>query len=446
MRMRVGLVALVAAVFGCVCSSALAAVTPGWECVPTTAGQAVVSGGTGASPSCSGGSTAVLAPTYVSSGVGGKPTVEFSTVNVQVVSGSGSTSGTVNGEGNLVVGYAEHPSSHPQTGSNDLVLGSNNGWSSYGQLVGGTGNTASGAYAGVLGQNNTASGTESSVLGGLNGTASATAAAVSGGNANTASGSNGAWVGGGYKNVARGSSTTVIGGAYGQATGANASIGGGEHNIAADQYSFMGGGCDNLAGTGTLPTNTCNTIGVEAVTGGSANHASGVLSAIGGGDQNKADAEYSSVSGGFFNDASGIASWVSGGAGNNAAAQASVSGGFDNVASGLYASVTGGEYNTASGGSGSISGGEYNAATDLSDSVSGGCDNVAGEGAFPLSNPLNSEMDGGCPTNSATDTIDWIGGGVADQTSGIVQSTVGGNSLRLPNGSDEFDALIAPAP
>ena len=53
-------------------------------------------------------------------------------------------------------------------------------------------------------------------------------------------------------------------------------------------------------------------------------------------------------------------------------------------------------------------------------------------------------MDGGCPTNSATDTIDWIGGGVADQTSGIVQSTVGGNSLRLPNGSDEFDALMHP--
>ena len=69
MGLRVGLVALVMAAFGCVCSAAFGAVTPGWECVPTTAGQAVVSGGTGSKPSCSGG-TAVLAPTYVSSGVG----------------------------------------------------------------------------------------------------------------------------------------------------------------------------------------------------------------------------------------------------------------------------------------------------------------------------------------------------------------------------------------
>ena len=36
-------------------TSAALATTPGWECVPTTAGQAVVSGGTGATPSCSSG-------------------------------------------------------------------------------------------------------------------------------------------------------------------------------------------------------------------------------------------------------------------------------------------------------------------------------------------------------------------------------------------------------
>src|SRR4051794_1071846 len=92
---------------GAFAACASAAVTPGWECVPTTAGQAVVSGGAGAAPSCGAGTTAVLAPTYVPSGVGGKPTVQFAAVNVQVVSGSGSTTGTLNGEGNLVVGYAE---------------------------------------------------------------------------------------------------------------------------------------------------------------------------------------------------------------------------------------------------------------------------------------------------------------------------------------------------
>lgn len=44
---------------------------------------------------------------YVASGVAGKPTIQFSAVNVQVLSGAGSTKAAVNGEGNLVVGYDE---------------------------------------------------------------------------------------------------------------------------------------------------------------------------------------------------------------------------------------------------------------------------------------------------------------------------------------------------
>src|SRR5205807_5361095 len=102
--------AMVAAVLVCgvFASGAWAAVTPGWECVPATAGQAVVSGGTGSAPSCDPSTTAVLAPTFVPSGVGGKPTVQFAAVNVQIVSGSGSTTGAVNGLGNLAIGYAEN--------------------------------------------------------------------------------------------------------------------------------------------------------------------------------------------------------------------------------------------------------------------------------------------------------------------------------------------------
>ena len=145
-------------------ASAAEAVTPGWECVPTTAGQAVTSGGTGATPACSSG-TAVLAPTYVSAGVGGKPTVRFSTVNVQVVSGAGSTGAAVNGEGNLIVGYAENPLHYAQTGSNDLVLGADNGWSSYGEVVGGHANQATGAYAAAVGASNTAGGAYSLAAG-----------------------------------------------------------------------------------------------------------------------------------------------------------------------------------------------------------------------------------------------------------------------------------------
>lgn len=105
-RMSRSTAAIAAAVvyLGVFAGGASGAVTPGWECVPTTAGQAVVSGGTGATPSCGAGKTAVLAPTYVAAGVGGKPTVQFAAVNVQIVSGSGSTNAAVNGRGNLVAG------------------------------------------------------------------------------------------------------------------------------------------------------------------------------------------------------------------------------------------------------------------------------------------------------------------------------------------------------
>ncbi len=116
----------------------------------------VTSGGTGSAPSCAGGNTAVLAPTYVSSGVGGQPTVRFSAVNVQVLSGSGSTGGAVNGRGNLVIGYDEMPGS--QTGSHNLVLGSHQTYTSYASIVGGTHNNATGAYTAVLGSGNSASG------------------------------------------------------------------------------------------------------------------------------------------------------------------------------------------------------------------------------------------------------------------------------------------------
>ena len=134
--------------------------------------------GYGSSPACSSG-TAVLAPTFVSSGVGGKATAQFAPVNVQVVSGSGLTNGAVNGKGNLVVGYDESPGS--QTGSHNLVLGDHQAYTSYGSLVGGTGNTVSGRDSAVLAQNNTASGAYANITGGRFSTASGQYSAVQGG-------------------------------------------------------------------------------------------------------------------------------------------------------------------------------------------------------------------------------------------------------------------------
>jgi hypothetical protein len=169
-----------------------ASVTPGWECIPLTAGQPVTSGGTGAAPSCAGESTPVLAPTYVSSGVGGKPTVVLSTVNLQIISGSGSTAGAVNGEGNLVIGYGENAGNRPRTGSHNLIVGTENGWTSFGGIVGGQSNQATGKYATVFGANNVAagawtflagqhnraSGPDSSVLGGDGNSATANCQAI----------------------------------------------------------------------------------------------------------------------------------------------------------------------------------------------------------------------------------------------------------------------------
>ena len=142
---RLSVVPLVAALFALVIGIARAsAATPGWECIPTTAGQPVVSGGTGGSPSCGAGTTAVLAPTYIALGVGGKPTAQFASVNVQIVSGSGATDGTVNGKGNLVIGYDENTSGRAQTGSHDLILGKSNSWTGYSEVIAGSGDTVSG--------------------------------------------------------------------------------------------------------------------------------------------------------------------------------------------------------------------------------------------------------------------------------------------------------------
>jgi hypothetical protein len=237
MRVRTGLVTAVAVLLACgAMTSAAMAVTPGWECVPTSAGLAVTSGGTAASPTCPAKNTAVLAPTYVSAGVDGKPTVQFSTVNVQVVSGSGSTSGTVNGKGNVIIGYAEDVNKHSQAGSNDLILGTNNGWTGYGQLVDGSNNQATGDYAAAFGVSNVASGEGSLVAG--------------------------------HDNSASGGNAVAIGGSFNQATGSTSSVTGGQFNKASDPYASVDGGCDNVAGSATAESASCSATGAEAVLGG----------------------------------------------------------------------------------------------------------------------------------------------------------------------------------
>ena len=291
MQVRIGLIAtLVATVFGCLCSTAFAA-TPGWECVPTTAGQAVTSGGTGNFPSCGSGRTAVLAPTYVATGVGGVATAQFSGVNVQIVNGTNDET-KLDSLGNLVIGYDTFPKA--QTGSHNLLIGG-------GQL-------SDTSYGGIdAGSANTISVPEASVLGGQGNTAKGVTSSVSGGNGNTAS-------------------------------GPQSTVTGGQGNLAADPSASITGGCDNLAGGGSTPTGSCNPSGLEAILGGFQNRASGPESSISGGIFNVSSGYHTSVSGGGNNTATdgpgGGNAWVGGGAGNTASnVDAAILGGVSNTVS-----------------------------------------------------------------------------------------------------------------
>jgi hypothetical protein len=139
---------------------------------------------------------------FQASGVGGKPTVQLSGVNLQLINGSGSEF-TVNGEGNLVIGY--NPSPGPQTGSHNLVLGTS------GQGYGG--------YGGIeAGFKNSISGSGGSVLGGDSNRAVGLGAVVIAGQGNEARGQD-SWVGGGSTNLAAGLDSAVTGGFQNNANG-----------------------------------------------------------------------------------------------------------------------------------------------------------------------------------------------------------------------------------
>ena len=188
--------------------------------------------------------TAIMAHMkYEATGIGGKPTIEISGVNVQIVNGEGETA-TDNGEGNLVIGYDEEPGA--QSGSHNLILGGpQQTFTSYGGILGGSHNTISSRYASVTGGNgNTASGPWALVTGGVANVASGGAASVAGGANNTAEGEF-ASVSGGYGNGATGDSS--IGGGYGNiAASSESSISGGESNEAVGEgASWIGGGYKN---------------------------------------------------------------------------------------------------------------------------------------------------------------------------------------------------------
>jgi hypothetical protein len=183
---------------------------------------------------------------YEEKGIGGKPTIQFSGVDVQVVNGEGNTA-TTNGEGNLVIGYDENVGKHGQTGSHNLILGEEQTFTSYGGILGGRDNTISGPYASVSGgEGNVASGKDASVSGGFANTASGETAWVTGGEGNTASGLS-ASADGGYRNTASGGNTLASGGSGNVSEGNATSTSGGKLNKASGPAASVSGGEENAA-------------------------------------------------------------------------------------------------------------------------------------------------------------------------------------------------------
>ncbi|MCB9555225.1 MAG: hypothetical protein H6707_03915 [Deltaproteobacteria bacterium] len=174
--------------------------------------------------------------------------VTFYGANVQVVNGSGHSTSD-NGKGNLIIGYNENDKGRSRTGSHNLVVGMNHGWTSSGGFVAGLNNVISGFAATICGgEESTASGRAATVAGGIGNSAEGWAAAVSGGYSNTARGETSV-VGGGAKNTASGDHSAVAAGLEGTASGNYSAVSGGQLNIASGWVSTVMGGFKQQAST-----------------------------------------------------------------------------------------------------------------------------------------------------------------------------------------------------
>lgn len=199
----------------------------------------------------------------------GFDTVRFDQVNVQITNGLGATNGvpgsepfqtgTVNGLGNLVIGYNESGNfieicsigsflnqvdcennggtwgADQKTGSHNLVVGSRNSYTSHGAIAAGFQNSVNQVFgATVGGLNNLASGPYGSVVGGLGNFAGGAASSVSGGSFNSA----------------EEQFSSVSGGTFNSAIGLDSSVSGGSNNIASGIESSVSGG-DRREASGT---------------------------------------------------------------------------------------------------------------------------------------------------------------------------------------------------
>jgi hypothetical protein len=199
---------------------------------------------------------------HVTSVIGsdGFPELVITGANLRLVNGLGRTGcqtpdgpdipNCPNGLGNLIVGYnelraplADDPvPTDLRTGSHNLIVGTENNYSSTGGLIAGRRNEISGLLAVVGGgQGNLASGEISTVSAGVLNTASNNGSTVSGGQFNFATGSR-ATVSGGVGNTANSFASAVSGGFQNTASGTRSSISGGANRTAEGENDWVAGG------------------------------------------------------------------------------------------------------------------------------------------------------------------------------------------------------------
>ena len=155
----------------------------------------------------------VMSIVQIPDGLGGtKKTLRIEGVNLQVVNGEGTTTGSLDGLGNLIVGYNElRGVDDNRTGSHNIVVGREHNYTRAGGIVSGNKNTISGDFASVSGGfSNTASGLYASVSGGANNEAYGVRSSVGGGQSNTANGDRSS-VSGGFGRTAANNDDWVAG-------------------------------------------------------------------------------------------------------------------------------------------------------------------------------------------------------------------------------------------
>lgn len=155
-------------------------------CVPTTAGQAAFSGGTAGGASCNGARTVLLPDsvddqqklidllpyvTFKASGIGRKPTLRFTGLNIQIAKKEYPGYGNVDGTGNLIIGdsglrYSDQSiTDNRYSGSENLIIGSANEWRGRASATIGERNRLDSTLSFVHGQNNTVSAFQGFVTG-----------------------------------------------------------------------------------------------------------------------------------------------------------------------------------------------------------------------------------------------------------------------------------------